>query len=395
MSEQAHGMLSCPSRDEWLHALSAREGGQLEQRPDLQQHLDGCAECRAATADVRRFQTLLLRGRPSGLNAEQRSSLDERVRMMAGRWDPPARSPWLVWGVALTAATAIALLLLRPFDDRPPRQSWEERMRAAVAANAAAQIGTGSVIGGVEGDVQVAGRDGQWSRLTAGAFISPGAKLRSVNGGSLTVPGRFETVLERGAEAEVVALHDNVAFLRVRQGSVACQVAKLQAGQQFAVMFGAFRASVVGTRFAVRQLPGGAGGEVQVTEGAVRVDAAEEAWSPQGETTTVVRAGQRWRHAGGIMSLEPIPQLPAAVAPEPAVAEPASPAEPSKAAQAGPAAGGGDGGAAGSAAVEAKGAAGKPSDAKPVDPKGHAADRPKARNVLIQVPQQTMPPPSP
>ena len=177
-------------------------------------------------------------------------------------------------------------------------------------------------------------------------------------------------LVRRGVK-EAIADH---ADLLVRHGEVEWQGSKLHTGQRFAVMFVGFRASVVGTRFWVRQSSDGSDGQVQVSEGAVRVDAADDPTAPLAETTTVVRAGQRWRHTGGIMSLEPTQAVaaPHAVTPQsdeagavtgsPAVAAPA--------------------------AMATRGTAhGKPRAA------GSAADPDADRHILIEVPPQTMPPP--
>ena len=74
-------------------------------------------------------------------------------------------------------------------------------------------------------------------------------------------------------------------------------------------MFAGFRASVVGTRFVIRHDDNDSGVAVQVTEGAVRVDQADDPYALPGDTLTMVRAGNRWQYAGGRMALEPIPAV--------------------------------------------------------------------------------------
>jgi hypothetical protein len=362
MSSSQTTLTACPSREQWLNwALDG--GAELNQSEQLA-HLDACTACAAQLSDVRRFQGLLQRGKAPALTLEQRQSLDERIRLQAGLWEGPRRmKPWLIWGTALAAATALALVVVRPFSEK------QHTSDTAVAAIAALHWQAS-----IEGEVEVARADGLWQRAGGSLELNSGTRVRSTTGARLTVANRFEVEVVAGSEFDVVGLGVNHADLRVRHGEVEWQVSKLHPGQRFAVMFGGFRASVVGTRFWVRQSSDGSDGQVQVSEGAVRVDAADDPTAPLAETTTVVRAGQRWRHTGGIMSLEPTQAVaaPHAVTPQsdeagavtgsPAVAAPA--------------------------AMATRGTAhGKPRAA------GSAADPDADRHILIEVPPQTMPPP--
>lgn len=389
----------CPTSAQWLQWLSEREAGDLfATRADLADHAESCAACKTAVAEVRRFQTLLLRGKPAPLSQEQRQSLEGRIALQAGVWTPPNRArPWLVWGLASSAAAAVALLVAQPFGRTHSGPTFAEAVKAA-AVPTADNPGPGVAVATVDGDVQVAGANGQWAPLKPGAALRFGMRLRAANGGRVVASGRFELSLLPQSEVETLAMSGTTAFFRVRRGEIECQVDKLHAGERFAVMFGAFRASVVGTRFAVRQDGAGAEGRVTVTEGAVRVDSADDPAAPAAETTTVVRAGHRWRHGGGVMSLEPVPaaepaqapaqampaavsapvaplaQLPAAPAETPAIAEP----------------------------VAADGA--KPAVGAHVHKSGHAtAEEPPLvnvqqgpqvgpRQIIIEVPHQTMQP---
>lgn len=370
--------LPCPDRDSWLQLLCDRESGDLlAKRPQLQDHLDNCPACTAAVSEVRRFQTMVMRAKAPVLSTEQRQSLDERIRLQSGNWQrPPRFSPWLIWGTSVAAAAAIALLVGQPFADRHGEPTFAEAVKRAQLP-ASEPVGQPIVVSALEGDVEVAGADGHWSRLAPGMALQSGVRLRAENGGKVVVPGRFEVMLEAKSEVEALALTAGTAYLRVRSGEVQCQVEKLKRGERFAVMFGGFRASVVGTRFAVRQDGAGAGGQVVVSEGAVRVDSADEPAAPMAETTTVVRAGNRWQHKGGVMSLEPVP-APVAVQPAavgvvaaPAVAQPAAEqvaAVPEEAAKA--------------AAAHHAG-------------KAHTPEPMVApHQILIEVPHQTMPPPA-
>jgi len=345
MNESTTPAVSCPAAETWLDAISGHRDDldALGKRPELRVHLADCSACRATVDEVRRYETMLLRAKVPGLAPEQRQALDERVRMMAAQWSPPPRvSPRLAWGIALAAAAVLVMLVARPFMQRRgerERAFAEQLTRATLPVG---ERGAGVATGAVEGDVEVADRVGQWRAMQAGELLQGGMRLRTLGahpgsaqavatsgqgtgrisseGGRLVVPGRFELVLGAHTELDVLAVGPQVAYVRLRQGEVDCQVDKLRAGQQFAVMFAGFRASVLGTRFTVRHSSPEAGVSVQVTEGAVRVDAADDPAAPQAETTTTVRAGNRWQFAAGRMALEPIP-LPAAL---PSVAVPVS-----------------------------------------------------------------------
>ncbi len=365
---------SCLTRDAWLQLMCDREGEGLTRQPELQAHLEQCQPCRTIINDIRRFQTMLQRGKAPMLSTEQRQSLEDRVRLQAGNWSRPSvATPWLVWGGALAAAAALAWVLVRPLAVEHRRTNFDEALKAATLPTAE-NPGEGLAIGAVEGDLQVAGRDGLWQDLTVNGTLLTGQRLRATRGGRVTVPGRFELMLGSGSELELTTLHDRTAFVRLRRGEAECEVQKLHPGERFAVMFGGFRASVVGTRFAVLHTPQAGGVQVRVVEGAVRVDAADDPGAPLGETTTVVRAGQRWSHSAGVMALEPLAS-PQAALPKPlAGTETAAPVASCETAP--------EAAAAPSAHLHSPKAASRP-----------AATDPGARQIVIQVPHQTMPPP--
>ncbi len=388
---------ACPEVAVWLDLLDARHREAPTDAP-LHAHLDGCAACRALADDVRRYQTLLLRGRAPGLTAEQRQSLDERVHLLSGRWQrPPRVSPGFVWGLALATAAALVFVAARPFFEKS-RQNQAAFQQLVVDATAPSvdNPGAGVVTSLVEGDVEVAARDGRWRKLAGGDTIRFGHRLRTPaatgHGSRVVVPGRFELQLAPNTELDVLAMADRDAFLRLRHGEVECQVDKLKAGQRYGVMFAGFRASVVGTRFVIRHDDNDSGVAVQVTEGAVRVDQADDPYAPPGDTLTTVRAGNRWQYAGGRMQLEPIPATAPAhgepVAPavqaEPALAVPAnSPASPAAVAVPVPAVGK---------------AATRPTDHANGPAVQHAFNFPavtalQPHAIVIEVPPQQMPPP--
>lgn len=365
---------ACLTRDAWLQLMCDREGEGLPRHPELQAHLEQCQACRLVVNDVRRFQTMLQRGKAPPLSAEQRQSLEDRVRLQAGNWSRPSvATPWLVWGGALAAAAALAWVLVRPLTLEHHRTNFDEALKAATLPSAE-HPGSGLAIGTVEGDLQVAGRDGVWRNLKVDSALLTGQRLRSERGGRVTVPGRFELMLGNASELELTTLHDRTAFVRLRRGEAECEVQKLHPGERFAVMFGGFRASVVGTRFAVLHTPQAGGVQVRVVEGAVRVDAADDPGAPLGETTTVVRAGQRWSHSAGVMSLEPLANSTAT----PAELQPGAAASGVHAAD-------------NTAAGPALSPAAHGHSPKPAGKVGAAEVG--ARQILIEVPHQTMAPP--
>ncbi len=322
----------CPDATVWLDLLDARHRETQADAP-LHAHLDACTSCRAVADDVRRYQTLLLRGRAPGLTAEQRQSLDERVHLMSGRWQKPPRvSPGFVWGLALATAAALVFTVALPFLEKSHRnQVAFQQLVVEATAPSVDNPGPGVVTSLVEGNVEVAAQDGRWRKLTGGDTIRFGHRLRTpaAHGpmARVVVPGRFELQLAPDTELDVLAMADRDAFLRLRHGEVECQVDKLKPGQRYGVMFAGFRASVVGTRFVIRHDENDSGVVVQVTEGAVRVDQADDPYAAPGDTLTMVRAGNRWQYAGGRMALEPIPAtVPVAVPAMPAPqAEPVAP----------------------------------------------------------------------
>lgn len=367
----------CPSSDRWLELLSGREDGEtLARHPDLQQHLDACSACRAATEEVRRYQTLLLRAKVPALSHDQRQALDDRVRMLSSQWTPPPRvSPRVAWGVALAAAAVLVFLLARPFMERRVQREHGFAQQLSLATLPADRAGEGVATGAVDAGVEVSDRAGNWRALATGEKLRSGMRLRTVlaaaAGARVVVPGRFEIVLAQGSELDILSVHANQAYLRLRQGEVDCQVEKLRSGQHFAVMSAGFRASVMGTRFSVRHTSADSGVAVQVTEGAVRVDAADDPNAPSAETTTTVRPGQRWHYEAGRMALEPIPALiERAAAAAPGAATPIGAAPP-------------EAPSAGTAAKPARAPAAKPELVQPDIPK---------HKYVIEVPPQEMTP---
>ena len=320
--------MPCPPSETWLELLApTREGASVgrdaiaaDPASALANHLDVCAACQGTVADVRRYHTLLLKGRAPTLSNDQRASMEDRVRMLSAQWAPPPRvSPKVAMGVALALAATLVLFIAKPFMERRAQahREWNEMVSESVAPSLD-KPGPGVATSEVEGDVQVADRDGRWHRLIKGDALRPGMRLRHDRAQAhvldstrarVVVPNRFELSLGNTTEVEVLSLRANEAFMRLREGDIDCQVSKLRPGQRFAVMFSGFRASVLGTRFAVRHDSASSGVQVQVVEGAVRVDSADDPYAGPSETTTTVRAGQRWHYAAGRMALEPIPAI--------------------------------------------------------------------------------------
>lgn len=338
MDTPDHAQSSCPDRHQWLDWLCTREHDWQTAQPQAAVHLSECAACQAQVAEVRRYQTLLLRGKAPGLSAEQRASLEERVRMLPNQLRIQTdRGPRrMLWAGALAAAAVLAVVAARPWWPGASAPTFAERVEAARVPTLA-NPGPGVATGAVEGGLRVADRDGHWRPLASGEALRTGQRLRSTDAaGRLVVPGRFELQLAAHTEVEWLGVSGTMALLRLQQGTLDAQVNKLQPGERFAVLFGAHRAQVVGTRFVIHQPQAGQQASVEVSEGAVRVDAADEPLAPLAETTTMVRAGQRWRFGGGVMALEalappavaaPQVQVPAAVVPAAAPTASASTAE--------------------------------------------------------------------
>ncbi len=278
------------------------------ERDAIDLHVESCETCTEELADVRRFRTLLLRTRVPTLDDAQWDMLDERVAMMSA--EPPPRGGRVVgriyWGVAVAAAISlVAVGVWRLAEERPDTptsvlsRGGQDRVAGAFTAVALTVA---------EGSVELAGADGRFAVAKPGQRLERGAQLRSLSGaksGRLVVAGNFELTLAPETLVSVEAGNGREVFLRLRHGSVACQVAKRRPGQRFGVLAGGFRASVVGTEFVVRHDVEGRV-SVSVTEGAVRVDEADGPWREQSETTMMVRAGNRWEFAGGHMQLGPI-----------------------------------------------------------------------------------------
>ncbi|MSP90490.1 MAG: hypothetical protein EXR79_01595 [Myxococcales bacterium] len=317
-------LAQCPDADTWREWLcNSRDDDPIGRRSELAEHLDGCRLCRAGVDEVRRYQTLLLRGKAPALTVEQRASVEERVRLLAGSWTRPARvTPRLAWGLAVAIAVALVAALGHPLltKQAESQRGFQERLEGARQTGGR---GLGLTTGAVDGGIEVADTTGHWHALRPGDLLKGGLRVRAAAHGRIVVPGRFEVELAPRTEVDVLAMGAHDVWLRLRDGQVECQVEKLHAGQRFAVMFAGFRASVVGTRFVVQHPRGDGGVGVVVTEGAVRVDAADDPAQPQAETMTTVRAGNQWHFAGGRMALEPIRATPAtaeqaAPTPEPA-----------------------------------------------------------------------------
>ncbi len=306
----------CPTDGVLHNYVDERSELSNQERKAIDVHLDDCAACADSAVELRRYRTLLLRTRVPGLDAEQWQVLDERVQMMGTEYVPPeSRFGRVYWGVAamaavgLLAAGAWHLLNVAP-------STASDNVNVAKAPTQRQRTSAALQIGAVEGQLQVADVGGNWQALRAGEELRRGTTLRVTDGeGRLTIPGHARLRLAANSEARVLVADGHSFFLRLRTGEIGCQVDKRQPGQGFAIMAGRFRATVVGTEFIVRH-NNRASVTVRVTEGAVRVDEAEAPRSRISETTTVVRAGNQWRFAGGNVDFGPIAERPTAPAPQ-------------------------------------------------------------------------------
>ncbi len=326
--------MRCPNLDVWMAFSQTRSEavaglfGPTWNRAALEDHLDQCGDCTRQLDEAQRFRALLSRNRAPGLSDAQRDVLRERVELMAGeRVSAPARLPTgMLWAGALAAAiTAFAVVgwqMLAEIPVETVATRVSETQVAAMAATADLRVGA------IEGSIEVADGRGAFHPLQAGVAIEAGMQLRAPGGGEgvgvnrLTVPGQFEMRMQPKSELTVLATSRWETFFRLQRGEISLHVAPRAAGAHFGVMIGAFRASVVGTRFVVRHREDGAA-SVDVSEGVVQVDRAATPRDGRDETTMMVHAGQRWRHDAGRLELAPIP-VPAAVSDrDPAKAQPA------------------------------------------------------------------------
>lgn len=316
----------CPTEDVWMEFLdAAAEGDLVADRTALQRHLDGCTDCRADVDDLRKFNTVLLRARVPGLGDEQWRVLDERMEMMGSEYVPPPKIATKVYfGLAMAAALslfAVGVYHLLYVD----KAADVARRHAPAIAKVAERATAGQLTAGAtEGRLEIADAQGHWGALTTGATLTKDARIRAVGvDGRLVVPGHFELRVAAGSELQLIACNERNTWLRLREGEVACTVEKRRPNQQFKVLAGGYRASVVGTEFVVSLRDADAAVQVRVNEGAVRVDEAAQADARAGESTTVVRAGNRWRFAGGRIEYGPIAATARQNAEKPA-AQPAS-----------------------------------------------------------------------
>ena len=162
-----------------------------------------------------------------------------------------------------------------------------------------------------EGPGQLTTADGSFQALGAGAELAGGAQVRSGSRSvRLVVADNFEVNLAPNSLLTLEASNGREVFLRLRRGSVSCQVAKRRPGQRFGVLAGSYRVSVVGTEFTV-SYPRVGDVSVEVSEGAVRVDEAatlaptrrHHHGRPRGPPLARSRGQARWgrlhRAAGG------------------------------------------------------------------------------------------------
>ena len=320
----------CPTEEVWMDYLDANPGaGLVADRAALEQHLEACGECTEQVDELRRFNTMLLRSRVPGLSNEQWQVLDERMEMMGSEYVPPPKIATKVYfGLAMAAAIGLFGVGLYHLVTQPPAAvptiASSERLMQLPGAMPAQLLA-----GAVEGQLEIADASGKWRALSSGESLATGVKLRGGGAGDarLVVPGHFEVRVTSGSVVQVLAANGHNTWLRLRNGEVSCTVEKRRPHQQFKVLAGRFRATVVGTEFVVRHRDDAAV-SVHVTEGIVRVDEANEPGARGSETTTMVRAGNRWQFAGGHIEFGPIRAVEEAVAKPEVMPAPQAAAQP-------------------------------------------------------------------
>lgn len=303
----------CMSDEALQRFADERDPLEPGERARMDDHIEGCTACSARLHHVRRFRTLLLRTRVTGLGHEQWRALDERMALMGS--EPPPRAISVgaraYWGVTIAAGLAALAVGGWTFvSERIEAGQAEAVADQVVAARTLAELTPLAVRGQVAG-LLAHGGDGHWVALDEGAPVVTGMMIRSgANDAVMELSaegGAHVATLTVRAETEVAvdAATARDVFVRVRSGEVDLAVDHRRVDQRFAVLAGGFRVQVVGTRFSVRH-GADASVDVIVREGAVRVDAADVATAPTAETLTVVRAGQRWQARGGRISFGPI-----------------------------------------------------------------------------------------
>lgn len=317
----------CPD-EALLHAFvdDRDETLSASERATLDAHLAGCDSCDEVVADLRRFRTLLLRARVPGLDEDQWQNLDTRVEMMAGEPAPRGNQTAgrIYWGLAIAAAVSLFAVggwqLMNKGNGGPTTVLSETGQARVAGAFTPVQVAI------TEGSMEFAGVDGQFHPVQPGEKLARGSQLRSRTGGRLVVAKNFEIRLGADSTVAVLAGNKREIFLRLRHGAVSCRVDKRRPGQKFGVLAGGFRTRVLGTEFTVTHDHQGRVA-VEVSEGAVRVDKADDPWRTGSETTSVVRAGHRWRFTAGHMELGPIVATPSLNSDRlPKVAGPVAPA---------------------------------------------------------------------
>ncbi|MEM7166879.1 MAG: hypothetical protein AAF581_15555 [Planctomycetota bacterium] len=173
--------LGCP---EWHERLltSVDVGGALQRSDAVAQHLQSCAACRAAVADVESFEQALSRAKHvPELDEAMRERLHAvfaRVRDPAAAVHEPLRYLPLVWGGGLAAIIVFALALWT-FDD-----TWTRRLPVTIEA------GYGVPHRGVVTAVTV----GDPFHLVVRADVSAAAYVVAIDqdGNSLLFPSRVD-----------------------------------------------------------------------------------------------------------------------------------------------------------------------------------------------------------
>jgi ferric-dicitrate binding protein FerR (iron transport regulator) len=208
-----------------------------DERAAAEQHLNGCAECRALVESWEHFKSAFEKSSAALLSEPSELQTQKLLRKAKGS---PRRGRPMVWGFAAVAASMCAGVLW-----------WTQATE--VPAFAIAPSGE---------EVPV-----------ANDTVEPANdQLVMLGGDRLGVAAQSRLRLERHDTRQV--------RLRLEKGSVAASVTHRKLGQSFVISVGRFEVSVVGTRFRVVQL--GQGIRVDVVEGRVRVKAPERTYEVVG-----------------------------------------------------------------------------------------------------------------
>ncbi len=239
---------SCPDGASRARAMAAGA------EPDLRAHLDGCAHCRAEQAAMDRVRELGQRIPVASLTAVAHDELRVALVSRAGAAQavtPATRARLGAWLLAPIGAVAAAAALLLVFGRAPHTATAPVRTPGPMAAAA----------------------------TMSATPVTPSITIQRAK-----VSARPGTVFSRqGSQPDEI--------VRLREGTVAVEVTRLQPGERFRVVTGDGEVEVRGTAFEVTAR-GDRLDHVRVLHGRVEV-------RPAGRGAALLGAGDEWNVSSG------------------------------------------------------------------------------------------------